>query len=288
MGALFKQDARFVLNCHFDDRDVPKDAGFKFDAALRAWTTTDLHVAMRLVKHASDDLKAEMTAAVEADLSGQGDLPLLKPPGKLASRIAATLTTDGNAMRIGYADRDEDFREIVKNHGFRWDRASWFRLADVYTGTAADRIADVARELLGAGYMCRVMDAEAHAKVLSGDIEEEHWRWVKVNQSGDYKGWFRLEWEWGADIYTAAKSIPGSRYADKVVHVPASAADEVTDFATQYGFLMDDRATAAVEAHRALLSQGVVVNLGRRPKRKMTAAGAMAPGEIHDDLRDDD
>ncbi len=56
---LIKQNSKFYALSTYEEKDIPKAAGFRYDASARAWWTTDAGCAVKLAEYASADLKAE-------------------------------------------------------------------------------------------------------------------------------------------------------------------------------------------------------------------------------------
>lgn len=51
---------KFVCQCSFDQREIPKAAGFRWDPTRKCWWTDDPQKANGLVEYADDGAKAEM------------------------------------------------------------------------------------------------------------------------------------------------------------------------------------------------------------------------------------
>lgn len=80
--------ARFELVCHFDNRHIPKDAGFRWDSDNKAWYTEDAGIASGLRKYADDLAKAAIKGTIQQEarsveqshlIEAEVDIP--HPPG---------------------------------------------------------------------------------------------------------------------------------------------------------------------------------------------------------------
>lgn len=81
-------DGRYVLRSSFEERAIPKNAGFRWDPAAKCWYTTDVTVAARLVAHADASCKAELEAvsaqhraALESSRAREADISIPVPEG---------------------------------------------------------------------------------------------------------------------------------------------------------------------------------------------------------------
>jgi hypothetical protein len=56
----------FVCVCHYNDRHIPKSAGFKWgDPVPGRWSSRDVRAAMSLSKYADDTCREQLTQQVE-------------------------------------------------------------------------------------------------------------------------------------------------------------------------------------------------------------------------------
>ena len=58
---------RFEMICHFDNRHIPKDAGFRWDGDNKAWYTEDAWIASGLLKYADDLAKAAIKGTIQQE-----------------------------------------------------------------------------------------------------------------------------------------------------------------------------------------------------------------------------
>jgi SWI/SNF-related matrix-associated actin-dependent regulator 1 of chromatin subfamily A len=79
---------RFECVCHFDNRHIPKDAGFRWDGDNKTWYTEDAGIASSLLKYADDLAKAAIKGvikqeakAVEQSHLTEAEVDIPHPPG---------------------------------------------------------------------------------------------------------------------------------------------------------------------------------------------------------------
>ncbi len=79
---------RFEMICHFDNRYIPKDAGFRWDGDNKVWYTEDAGIASGLLKYADDLAKAAIKGvikqeakAVEQSHLTEAEVDIPRPPG---------------------------------------------------------------------------------------------------------------------------------------------------------------------------------------------------------------
>jgi hypothetical protein len=192
-------------------------------------------------------------------------------------------------------ERNEAFRELVKHAGFSWESDRWQRKMNCWTGTPEDRAADIAQQLIEAGFVVRVTDAGAHAKAVSGEFTEEQTKWISTLAGGEHKGWLVVWWGHDDDMFSVANTLPGSRYKPyRSVICPPDTVIEVLDFAAIYGFQASPGAMELLAKKERELSRGLVVSIKKKPKKEVKKLPIGMPklkaiaGEIDDDLLDND
>ena len=79
---------RFELICHFDNRHIPKDAGFRWDGDNKAWYTEDSRIASGLLKYADDLAKAAIKGTIQKEARSveqshltEAEVDIPHPPG---------------------------------------------------------------------------------------------------------------------------------------------------------------------------------------------------------------
>lgn len=150
-------------------------------------------------------------------------------------------------------EKDDEFRAIVKEFGYKWDGGCWRKKVTEYTGEPEERAAELGNALLLSGFTVRFPDKAAMYKALSGEFEKECTRWVKYNED---KGKLSICWKGRNDtVYHAAKKIPGARYADGKILVPVERYKEVEDFSDTLGFKIAREAQRKINQFKASESQ---------------------------------
>ena len=132
------KNTNFVFDGSYDERNVPKTAGFRWDSKAKAWWTADPRIAARLmdVVEMSDDVRAAIVGAIEAKVetaelsravSAEVDIPcnegmeyrpFQKAGIKFASSRAATLIADemgvGKTIQaIGVVNHQPDIKRVL-------------------------------------------------------------------------------------------------------------------------------------------------------------------------------
>lgn len=60
---LYKESQKWLTESSFEERHIPKSAGFRWDPAARTWWTDDINKARRLIDHADSELVDELKQA---------------------------------------------------------------------------------------------------------------------------------------------------------------------------------------------------------------------------------
>ncbi len=234
----------------------------------------------------ADLRRADETGIPATPSAPASEVPTLRPETAVSETIAVVATT-ADSVAVSFPERRDDFRAVVKGRGFAWTDGRWLRKIGPTTGTSEDRAAEVANALLTAGFVVRVLDDGARVKAVSGEFAPEQTRWVHCSKNDE----FLLAWPRDAPenetIYSAARKIPGSRWAKPYVVVPAVQFEAVLDLAAEFGFSIAPAAEDLVGAAREARAAALVVKPGEPPQRPAPAP-RHADGEIDADLRDDD
>ena len=134
---LEKRGVRTIARCRYEDRAVPKAAGFRWDPSKREWFTTDPATAAKLadpveaekLKAAALAREGERAAAVEASRAADSDAVLPVPPGLaylpyqragIASAVKRPSVLFGDEMglgktiqAIGIINADESIKRVL-------------------------------------------------------------------------------------------------------------------------------------------------------------------------------
>lgn len=243
-------------------------------------------IEQRLAQSTSPVVPSDVVAEAQAEA-------LLKPATDTLSHQVAEIKLQGVRLQVTMAERNDDFRQLMRGLGFHWDGVLWVRVLGVTTGDPVDRLAETAHRIIGAGFMARLYDEEARAKAITGEFSPEQTRWLTKTKGGTYDGWVRIQWPRSDDLYRPAKALPGARYKDGFVYVPAGSIQEAADFAEHYGFSLSAGVRQMLEAHTQALAHGTVITDPRPPAAPIVDRGdrqqlAAQPTEISDELRDQD
>ena len=189
---------------------------------------------------ASKDLEAQLQKEAELEAT-------IRPEIALSETVAYIFAENEEKLCIEFPEKRDDFRTLVKAHGFSWGNGRWYRKLSVITGTKEDRIAEMGNLLLTEGFVVRIFDEELRARAIEGIYEPEHTRWVKV-----YKGKFSIKWKrYTEDFYEEARKIPTSKWDNPTVDVKSEQFEAVEDFTNEYDFRFTPKAEELLEEARA-------------------------------------
>jgi len=226
-------------------------------------------------KKIADEAKAE--AMMEATVR----------PEKPKTETVAEIRVDGQTVEVNFPEMRGDFRELVKNLRFRWNKEKyiWFRDVTIINGTPHDRAAELGNSLLALGIPIRIFDETLRVHAVYGTFELEQKRWITTCAEGKYEGWYVLSWPYGDDVYRAAKRLRGSRYDKPAILVPAEQYQEILDFAQMYQFAMTDDVQELINKARAIREKALTVKVNRRKEQELPRPGDVpAPLAIPKDV----
>lgn len=226
------------------------------------------------------------SAAAEALLlpKARNDCPHIAEIGIAGKTITASLPVP-----------NDQFRELMRATGMKWARPRWERTLSTVSGSPEDRAAELGHALLAAGFMVTIHDEQARERARAGTFEPEHWSWFSAVTRGPMKGWFAASWSRADDYFEPIRAISGSRLHQGKLYLPASSADEVSEFAEQYGFRLTPGAEQLVADYHAAIAAGAVIE-ARKGKAPVIVRLGDAPApleipqtaEVDDDLCDHD
>lgn len=148
-----------------------------------------------------------------------------------------------------YYEKNEEFRLIVKKHGYSWNGV-WKRELNEFTGSFCDRAAELGNDLLRNGFTIQIIEPEALKNAVSGKFEPECNRWIKLHEP---TGKLVLRWpkDEKSGIYENSLKIPGATWDSgrRGVVVKVEFYREVVDFAECYGFRFSKAAKAYVDQY---------------------------------------
>ena len=165
--------------------------------------------------------------------SGSDEATIAKPENQTHSGIVDIRASE-NCVSAMYP-KDDDFRQIVKSLGYRWngDKRAWQLKIKFSTGAPAERAAELGNKLLNAGFAIMIQDPDTLRDAIKGNYEPMTYRWISRDLAS---GSFSISWGREDDLYSRAKKLPGARYVSPSIHVPAKEWVSVMDFAETYDF----------------------------------------------------
>jgi hypothetical protein len=193
----------------------------------------------------------------------------LRPPAPVTETLAEITWTE-SAVQVRFPEKREDFNEIVRGLGYSWnyEKRRWERRVRVErTGPARERAIELGHVLLSHHFCVCTFDDTLRTAIIAGVFEPEQTRWISVLVSGEYTGWFAIQWGHREDYYMVARHISLSRYAKPFVVAPPSSFEEILDFADRYAFRLTMRAQDLVEQARKQREAMLIV----RKEKPMTS-----------------
>ena len=194
----------------------------------------------------------------------------------------------GDLVHVSLLERDDRFKRLLKNRGFAWDwdTRRWERTVGESAGPGADRAAETAHVLLAAGYCVEVEEAVARM-ILDVSYEPEKRRLIARRKSGEFAGWFVVQWPRGEDYWRWARRLPGSRYDRPCLVVPPEQFEAVQDFAEHHGFWISPAAERIIDAAAAHKRAAIIIDVPPLPTNGAAKARLSEVG-IDPELADDD
>lgn len=217
--------------------------------------------------------EAEEAQAAKAQAAADAALVLAAAtvrPEQPKTATVAEIRLSGQVVSVTFAEKRDDFREVVKGLGYAWNDGRWQRTIGRFAGTPCDRAAELGQVLLAAGFCIRILDDTLRASAVAGTYTPECTRWVRALTTGPHAGWFVIVWARSEDYYAVARKIINSRYDAPQVVAPPEQFEQVLDFAQRYGFQVSDGAHAIVTLAQAAKEQMLVVQPA--PRKKATKA----------------
>lgn len=223
----------------------------------------------------------------EVDVMPQTTIRPVKP----VTETVADISISGNYIHISFLERDEDFREIIKEHGFSWGGfgVGWERKCNQFTGSTLDRATEISILLLKAGFIISIVEDTLKEKILKKEYTPEQKRWIFKRTSGSYNGWFSVEWEYGNEtIYKAARAIGGSRWSKPSVVVPSYQYEAIQDIAEAYNFKLSPGAIDLIESAKKTKEESLIVDMSETIELPIEEKPKKEEFGICASLRDDD
>lgn len=211
-------------------------------------------------------------------------------PVKPVTETVADILILGNHVKITFFEKDSDFKDLIKSHGFRWGGEGWERKCNKFTGSTLDRATEIAIKLLKANYIVCIVDDVLKDRILKKEYEPEQKRWIAQRVEGKFKDWFSISWEYGnEEIYKASRVVAGSRWSSPNVVIPSYQYEAILDLVDKFDFKLSEGAIELIAEAKKTREEALVVDMSEvelptseQTKEKETEAG------IHASLRDDD
>lgn len=228
-----------------------------------------------------DDIKTEMEKE-------KAELTVTPENGPEKNGIVKIIYGQNNGSVQSIYEKDDYFRSIVKEYGYKWNGDCWEKEISEFTGSADERAAELGNALLDAGFTVRFPDKSSKEKAISASFEKECYNWIKYSSS---KEKLFIRWNgWDDSIYKNAIRLPGAKYSNGCVYVPIERYREVNDFADTMGFKFSKKSLDEIEKLKLLEENFEKVNVDKpkemtswedKLKQKLEKTGVI------EDLRDE-
>ena len=212
-------------------------------------------------------------------------------PNNPVTETIAEISISAHDIYISFLEHDDTFRDLIKDHGFRWGGfdVGWKRKCNKLTGSPLDRATEISILLLKAGFIISISDYALKEKILKKEYEPEHKRWIAKRVGGKYQDWFVISWEYGNDkIYKASRAVAGSRWNKPYVVIPPYQFEAILDLVDQYNFRLSDGAKELIEQARKTKEEALIVDMSEIEEPAITEQPKKEEYGICASLRDDD
>src|SRR5690606_692389 len=116
-------------------------------------------------------------------------------PANPKTKTVAAVEFKGNTIEVRFPEVREDFRKLIRFElGYSWTGSCWRRTVTDVAGPVEDRVVETAHRLLAAGFPIRLYDDELRRRAIEADFRPEPKRIIWKQTSGQYAGWFGIEW----------------------------------------------------------------------------------------------
>jgi len=245
-----------------------------------------LDLSKQLYKENKEDTEKVVKEVAERDVKSESTVK----PEDAKTEMVAEIIVKKEEVKVVFAEKDDDFRKIVKSLGYKWD-SIWCKNITELTGSAEDRAAELGNKLLNAGFPICIMDETIRNNAINGVYEEECNRWILIKISGKYKDRFIIKWwEKNDKLYRVSRRLPGSVWENGTI-VRMEYYKEVEEFAELYGFKFTKATLKAIEEYVAT-KENIEVIAPAKVEKEEPKDGLKeileSSTEILDDLREDD
>lgn len=192
-------------------------------------------------------VEEEAYSNVREETDKEEELLTYRPETDSKKTGIAKIILKDNILLTEYI-KDDDFIDIVKNLGYKWNGSAWNKQITEFTGTSDDRAAELGNKLLSSGFTVQFPDMESKDMAISGTYSPESDRWVKYHANAKQ---LAITWKKRSDtLYDAAKKLPGARWKDGSMRVNVEFYREVEDFADTMGFSISHLAKEKIEEYK--------------------------------------
>lgn len=210
--------------------------------------------------------------------------PVLIRPRKTETETICRVVIAGRHVRLFFPEKRDDFRDLVKRFRYGWE-GCWERKFSESIDIV-DRAAEIANELLLAGFCIQVENEAVKDRVIARSFVPEAFKSIKRAMAGLYKDCFVINWPKAEDCYAEAMKLTAARYADGSVYVPSEHFEEVQDFAEINEFVMSEAAIELVAEAKAARESAIII-APKRKTRKAPKKNEHSSNGIPAHLRDD-
>lgn len=211
---------------------------------------------------------------------------IVRPASPVCETIAKISIND-DTINISFPERNEKFREVVKNKYFRWDNGVWYRKVDYKAGKIEDRVAEIGNLLLNAGFIVQISDETLRNNAINANYEDEKTRWLVVFSDNSYKDWVAIFWRRDDDLYYKAKELPSAKYVSGYVIVRKEQYEALLDFAEKYDVAISNGAKERIEEAKKAKLEALIPTIKKKGATKKEAQKETETGEIDPSLLDD-
>lgn len=295
------REFNFLYDCKLQGEDILKIRDFIIENKTKASYFIDArneniyrilkNEMKEALKTDEEKAKEEIEKMIETEIKAEATV---QPKEKKYDTVAEIKVTDDKVSV--YYPKNQEFYDIVKKQlGFKWSGSCWEKKISFKTGSAEERAAELGNKLLNAGFPIMILDPDIRQKAITADYEPEHHRWISKLVSGKYEGWFAIQWPYGEDFYSKARSLPESKWNSPNVVVKPEYYKEVEEFAELYDFRLSPGAKEIIkeqqEKERIIEEKALKVD-PEKPKEKGYNDNGLqnilnSSDEILDDLKDD-
>ena len=205
---------------------------------------------------------------------------IVEPENKISTTVCEINATETEV--IVRSAKDQGVIDLVKSCGYRWNGSVWRKEITVTTGSAEDRLIEIGNRLLVAGYPVKA-DPEYHDRIISGQYDPESKRWI-IRDDGQ----IRILTGKDEDLEIKARKLPGASKYGRIT-VPASAWQEIEDFARIHDFRISPGAREAMDGYKAsVVTVSPVKGAEAEYHEENTAAILDSSRDVLEDLKEEE